>query len=69
MITERDFTVKQAQHQHRLNRAEKNRLIRQVVSKHKKPAIWQNISNLVLDRNKKSQPAKGPACFAAPDPF
>ncbi len=63
MITGRDFTVKQAQHQDRLNRAEKNHLIRQAVSKCKKPAIWQNVSNLVLGIDQKNQPARGQACL------
>lgn len=47
MITGRDFTVKQEQHQDRLERAEKAQLIKQVMANRKKVATWLNAGRLV----------------------
>lgn len=56
MITGRDVTVQQMQHEDRLRQAEQERLLKQLATKEEKTSLWQSLHKLLVSDN---QPERG----------
>ena len=63
MLTDRDFMVKQAQHEAQLAEAERMRLIKELSQTESGPTLLQRLRHLVQRAEECSQP--GQPCFAA----
>jgi len=63
MLTDRDFMVKQAQHEAQLAEAERMRLIKELSQTESGPTLLQRLRHLVQHAEEGGQP--GQPCFAA----
>ena len=50
MFTWNDYEVAKEQHQDRLRRQEKQRLIKEIEAKSDQPSLWQSLSHKVVGR-------------------